>query len=58
MSDRYRQTEVQTHKCNPVVGGCGEIVDVCVSIDKVSGVAGFTCPNCDKTQGPYPVGDD
>lgn len=58
VGSEYRETEPQMHRCFEDIGGCGEIVTARVSIHKSSGVAGFTCPRCGKTQEPYPVRDD
>lgn len=48
----YRYTEPQELICREEIGGCGSVVEAVVSIHKKTGVTGFTCPKCDKTQEP------
>lgn len=48
----YRKTDPQDLICNEDVGGCGREFTAAVSVHKLSGVAGVTCPHCGKTQEP------
>lgn len=53
-SRSYRQAGTLRGECMD----CGAVATATVLIDESTGVAGWTCPQCDKTQEPpRPVGE-